>query len=131
MTHQSFPQEETAACTAVNSLIFPSQESNCDNDAIVQQDFDPLFNKQQMLDIERACESFSVTRRMCLANLTQGKSQLIRLCQDDEIYQALTSQLEDWMKSLDNQKEMVTTALVRVAIAGCCVEKQQVGGRHE
>lgn len=131
MTHQSFPQEETAVCMAVNSSIFPSQESNCDIDAIAQQDFDPLFNKQQMLDIEKACESFSVTRRMCLTTLMQGKSQLIQLCQDDEVYQTLISQLEDWMKSLDNQKEMATTALVRVAVAGSCVEMQQAGGRHE
>ena len=89
-------------------------------------DFGPLVNEQQIKAIEKNYASLPVTRRMCLALLSQSKCKLVAMCRDDaELFQYCCSQLEDWICLLNNQKEMAITALTRLTIANDCVKENK------
>lgn len=85
-------------------------------------DFEPAFTETEIKEIEKSCqhniEQFCLNRRVALSILGLGKEELCRrVASDPRTYKHLLRSLEECMKSLKAQLEIMDTTQSRLIVA--------------
>lgn len=88
--------------------------------AIGAMNITPALTEQEIFEVEKSFESFSVTRRICLAILKSEKNQLKKLLQENALpIEEAFSLIDSWLDALKMQKEVAKIAEARLMVAAC------------